>query len=409
MKKVLLLGSNTGSLEMIKYLKENGCYVIVTDYLPPALSPAKILADEYWNISTTDVKLLHVKCREKMVDAVLTGTGEQNIESAIKLTKKLGFPFYTSEKSWKRMNNKLLFKQLCKQHGLPIAKEYSEECPPKEAEFPIVVKPADNCFNRGLTICKSISEFNTACRHARNHSPGNQIVVEKFIEGKQINIFYHMAGGKIGLSCVTESLTKKGTPSSNYTVTLSVGDYTDSYLKLYDKKARDLLKHLECLNGTVILQAIANKEDIFFLEVNYRLDGLGFYNTLKDAYGIDAVKIISDLSLEGRTDFEIMDFSYTDPKVCCIYSIWTYQKCKIQEIVGVEKIKTAIKNVHIQCRGKSGMEVNASKEEGALLFNICFYESSMDEVIADLKLINKVLFVYDENRTDILEKFRDYG
>ena len=121
------------------------------------------------------------------------------------------------------------------------------------------------------------------------------------------------------------------------------------------------------------------------------------------------LKIISDLSLEGRTDFEIMDFSYTDPKVCCIYSIWTYQKCKIQEIVGVEKIKTAIKNVHIQCRGKSGMEVNASKEEGVLLFNICFYESSMDEVIADLKLINKVLFVYDENRTDILEKFRDYG
>lgn len=408
MKKVLLLGSNTGSMEIIKYLKEEGCYLIVTDYLPFALSPAKALADEYWDISTTDVELLYLACKEKTVDAVLTGTGEQNIESAIKLTQKLGLPFYVDEKSWERMNNKLLFKELCKQYGLPVAEEYSETCAPKAEDFPIVVKPADNCFNRGLTICKHISEFNDACRYARNHSPGNQIVIEKFIEGKQINIFYHMAGGKVQLSCVTESLTKKGTPSSNYTLTLSAGEYTDSYLKLYDEKAKNLLKCLKCLDGTAILQAIANKEDIFFLEVNYRLDGLGFYNTLKDAYGIDSVKILADLSLEGKTDFKIVNFNYSDPKVCCIYSIWTYKKCKIQEIVGVEEIKASIKNVHIQCRGESGMELNASKEDGVLLFNICFYENSMNEVVADLNFINEVLFVYDGNGTDILEKFSDY-
>ena len=343
-----------------------------------------------------------------MVDAVLTGTGEPNIESAIKLTSKLGIPFYSDEKCWTRVSDKIVFKQTCRKYGIPVAKEFDKEYPFQLEDFPIVVKPADNCFNRGLTICKELSEIEAACQKAEEYSPQKRIVIEKYIEGKQINIFYHMVGGKIQLSSVTESLINKGTPSSNYTVTLSQSGFTEPYLKFYDEKMRDMLRSLGCCNGTAILQGIANREGIFFLEINYRLDGLGFYNTLKDAYGIDAVRIISDLSLKGKSDFEIVDFRYPDPKVCCIYSVWTYQNCKVGKIVGVEDIQRAIRNVHIQCRCKEGMKLKCSKKEGMLLFNICFYEESIDKVKDDLNLINRILYVYDENMHDILEKFKDF-
>ena len=60
MRKVLLLGSSTGSIEIIKYLRTQDIYLIVSDYLPVEQSPAKMLADEIWDISTADVDLLYI-------------------------------------------------------------------------------------------------------------------------------------------------------------------------------------------------------------------------------------------------------------------------------------------------------------------------------------------------------------
>ena len=42
----MVLGSNTGSTDIVKYARENGAYTIVADYLEPAKSPAKLIADE---------------------------------------------------------------------------------------------------------------------------------------------------------------------------------------------------------------------------------------------------------------------------------------------------------------------------------------------------------------------------
>ena len=55
MKKMLMLGTSYGSIEMIRYAKKKGAYTIVTDYLEPEKSPAKYEADEYWMINTSEL------------------------------------------------------------------------------------------------------------------------------------------------------------------------------------------------------------------------------------------------------------------------------------------------------------------------------------------------------------------
>ena len=58
-KKLLVLGGRTiGTKEIVLNAKRKGIYVIVTDYLPEEKSPAKLIADEAWNISTEDVDAL---------------------------------------------------------------------------------------------------------------------------------------------------------------------------------------------------------------------------------------------------------------------------------------------------------------------------------------------------------------
>ena len=57
-KKLLLLGTNPGTTDMVNYARSQGAYVIVTDNLPPDKSAAKLIADEAWPISTADVDTL---------------------------------------------------------------------------------------------------------------------------------------------------------------------------------------------------------------------------------------------------------------------------------------------------------------------------------------------------------------
>lgn len=74
--KLLMLGSNNCSMEMLEYAREKGIYTIVTDSFLPEHSVAKLYADEYWMIDTADTDYLEQKCREHSIDAIVCGISE---------------------------------------------------------------------------------------------------------------------------------------------------------------------------------------------------------------------------------------------------------------------------------------------------------------------------------------------
>ncbi len=407
MKKVLLLGSNLGSVEIAEYVRKKGEYLIVTDYYPIEKSPAKQLADESWDISTLDVEALYRKCREEHVDAVLSSTGEQNLSSAVRLAKMLDLPFYTMEESWKYTNDKILFKEMCRKHGIPVAEDYTEENPPAAGDFPVIVKPADNCLNRGLTICKDISQFKDACVCAYENSPGKRIVIEKYIEGTMIQAGYYMADGKTELYAVMETVVRPQDPGSCYSVHTTYHNYTDLYLKKYDAKVREMLKDIGCRNGTAFVQTMMKNETLYFLEINYRIDGFGFFRTVKDACGIDLVKIITDISLYGKTDAKIIPYKEEENPRMYVYNIWSYKKCKIARIEGLDAIEK-MENVKINSVFKEGEKVNGTPNAGTLMAAVTFYTQNEEETENLMNTINHTFYVYDEKGRDILSKFDSY-
>ena len=89
MKKLLMLGTCKGSIEMLKTAKKKKIYTIVTDYLPPEQSFGKRIADEYWMINTSDVDALEKKCREEKIDGIITGVSEFNLERTMELASRL--------------------------------------------------------------------------------------------------------------------------------------------------------------------------------------------------------------------------------------------------------------------------------------------------------------------------------
>lgn len=65
MRKLLILGSSLGSLEIVRKARDMGCHVIVTDYVPLGRSAAKREADESWDVSTADLDKLEERCRRE--------------------------------------------------------------------------------------------------------------------------------------------------------------------------------------------------------------------------------------------------------------------------------------------------------------------------------------------------------
>ena len=121
--KLLILGSDYGTIDLVKAAKDRGAYVVVADLM--TTSPTKKAADEAWLISTADIDLLEKKCLEENIGAIMTGASDFNIAKSRELCKRLGFPVYCeSDKAWDIATNKRHFKDICMQVGAPIAADY---------------------------------------------------------------------------------------------------------------------------------------------------------------------------------------------------------------------------------------------------------------------------------------------
>ena len=406
-KKLLLLGNNLGYQEVIDYVHKRGDCVIVTDNLTGEQSHAKKMADISWNISTLDVDALYQKAKSEGIDGVLATTGERNIESAITLAEKMDLPFYVSSDTWKLFHDKIRFKEVCRTHGLPVSPDFTEDRPPEEKDFPVIVKPADNCFSRGVSICRKPEELPEACSHARKFSETGRIVIERYIEGVQLSIHYHMVDGVVEFTDLAEFYREEGKDVFGPSVTVSPASCLDSYMKLYDSRMRAMLKAAGCRNGVTFFQAIVENHtgNLYFIENNYRLDGVGIFRLQNLALGVDAVKIITDISLDGRTDFRPVPVRRDKETVIAQYCIWGFGKCRIGEISGLEENRTD--RTYILQKYQEGDLLGQNGENGDMILGFGIWTDGMDELIARIRTINKTVAVYDENGADILERYEN--
>lgn len=122
--KLLMLGTTgRGTKELLLEAKRRGIYTIVTDNLSVEKAPLKLLADEYWMISTADIDILEEKCKEEKVTAIMNGISTFNISVCMELCKRLNLPCYCTPESWHYTIDKRQFKDLCISCGVPVAKD----------------------------------------------------------------------------------------------------------------------------------------------------------------------------------------------------------------------------------------------------------------------------------------------
>lgn len=407
-KKILILGSDFSTIEVVKAAQKRKIYTIVTDLMEK--SPTKEMADEVWNISTTDIDALEKQCIEKEIDGVMFGASDFNINNARLLCKRLKLPIYCSnDKPWKISNNKYFFKEECKKIGIPIAQDYdlSDNFEKKDLDiikYPVVVKPSDKSGNRGMSFCSNEIELIEAYNEARKISD-EKIIVEKQINGDEFNIHYVVANSESTLLYMNSTHNEPGYPTNIYSFKITSTKYLNEFLNEMDEKVKSLIKEIGCKDGIVWFDIIRGKNGTFyFLEMGYRFGGVMTYLPYESITGFSTINWMLDISLgikHKKEDLPTLHFPYNE--VAGSYHLFSKYECSIERIEGIKELINDSR-IFIDMPKRVGDKIR----KNACIGLIGIYGKNIDELCLILKKVNESLKIINNKNQSVFIKYDDY-
>lgn len=404
MKKILILGANPETVSLVLKAKEMGIKTYVTDYNPTAY--AKKYADVACNIDATNVEELVNLVKSENIDGVLLGVAEALMPTYYTLCKNLNLPCFATLKQFEIMSSKDKFKNICRQYNVPVVPEFNLENI-KYIKFPVIVKPVDSCSSKGIAICNDRITLNDAIINAKKFSKKKKVLIEKYINGKEIIVYYVIQNGNPFLVAMCDRFTNK---PENGTVQLPTAYiYPSKYLREYynkvDEKVRNMLRQLNIKNGVLFLQGFFTENNQFyFYEPGFRLNGAQEHLILANLTKIDAKELLIKFALNGEMSFDDLS-KYADPLLngnlaCKLSPIF---RCgKIGKIVGLEEIKKVDGLISLNPSYHDGDEIEGAGTLKQIVCRFFVKGKNKTELKDRIDKINNLFDVIDENGSSML-------
>lgn len=413
MKKLLILGGKPfGSFEITEYAKKLGIYTIVTDYLPLEKSPAKQIADEYWDLSTADLDLLEKEAKKHGVNGVVSGVHEFNIRKSIELSELLNLPTYCTLKQWDMFSNKKEFKGICEEYGLNVAETYiydddKDECI-EGINYPVITKPVDSSGSRGFSICNNYEELKEGYAIAKRFSKSKQVIVEQFIEHESVVVYYDMNNGKIDFVGLADKYPKKFGKNGSYIAGLHnyPSVYTNKYLEELDQKVKNMFIDLGLKNGSLWIEIFYSNGTFIFNEMGYRFSGSLTFYPIEYLYNKNQLAryILGALNC-GAENTEILtnipDNVTKNMRGYCILPV-QLKPGTVREVKGIEEA-SKIKNViRIATKNTVGDRITQTGTGQQTFGFIHIAYKNTNDMRRTLKEVMQTLKVLDLNNENIL-------
>lgn len=401
-KKLLILGGTRLMVHVVEIAKELEVYTVVTDMEPN--SPAKLVCDKAYNISTSEIDEVVAMAREEKIDGVFVGYDDQNTGFAVEICRNLNIPFYATREQINITKNKILFKNMCKINGIPVVQDYTLN----NIEFPCVVKPADSYSAKGITICFNKNEVNDAIQFAKEYSKSNQYLIEKYMDYSTadcVNIDYLLVDGEIILTMVGDKLViKQGNKAPLTDAVIYPSKHVREYIDYIDSNMKTMFKKLGMKNGVVFIESFFSKNGFAIYEMGYRVGGGQSSILLNSICGVDYIKFLINFSLTGKmTDKVLPKINPSEIDNSCGLVVLV-KAGKIAQISGIEEIRKIPEVVNITQYLYVGDTLD-SKFLGTLgqtFARIHIVGKSKENMLNAMREIREILSVIDEHGQEMI-------
>lgn len=384
-KRMLFLGGIMQQIPAIKRARELGYYVITVDYLPD--NPGHRFANEYHNVSTTDLNAVLALAQELEIDGIVAYASDPAAPTAAYVAEKMGLPGNPYE-SVKVLTEKDLFRAFLAEHGFntPLAAGYSDYRPAAadihRFKLPVMVKPVDSSGSKGVVKVDSVQDLQAAVDEALSYSRGKRIVVEEFIEKKGYQVSgdgFSVDGKLVFTSYGNELYSGKGT--RNY---VALGEFWPSLLTAEQKRRVDaelqrLIAALGMRTCAYNIEVILDKDDkVYILELGPRNGGSYIPQLIQYATGVDLVTPTLQAAIGDPLPRIEMKDTVGVWSNYMIYSTVSGRFDRIAFDPAFEKDNL----LEVHCTAQPGDEVHAYQNTSHSLGTILFKANSVDEMIA---------------------------
>jgi len=409
-KKLLVIGSDASNINIINAAREMGVYTVAVDGITDRKNaPAKVAADEAWDIDYSDTEAIAKRCREVGINGVLAGYSEYRVLAACRIANRLGLPFYATEEQIELTRNKRTFKDVCEKYGIPTPKDYCFSYPMNEEErerieYPVIVKPADYAGRKGISVCFDASGLEDAVEYAASKSQSKTIIVEDYLDGIEFSSIYTVKNGEISLSSVNEKYitddqeVKTGlcefliSPAASY----------ERYIKELDLNMRSFIKGIGAENGVVFFQGMVTEKKIYVFEMGYRVNGNNDFLIVDKFNGINYMKMLIAHSLSGDMTDDLSKDNPLYPQLACTLLFYahggTIGKIEYEKILGDKRIQD------IDVQGWVGREIAEDGSTGQCVLKMKITADNTNELIDLVKFIQSSVKVEDEEGRNMLFK-----
>lgn len=328
-KKLLVLAGADVHRKVVSAANGMGVYVIVTDNLDPSLSPAKQLADEYWNIDITDVDSIVRKCVEERVDGVLAYSIDPAQLPYCKICSRLNLPCYGTLEQFEIMTNKRRFKDFCRMNGVEVIPEYTmDDVDNARVEYPVLIKPLESRGARGQSVCRNKDEVHIAVGIAKNECRSNGFLIEKYLgdEFQDMALAYVVADGTPYLvKCGDRNLGRKeDNLDRQQMVAVLPSRYTAEYVEKCSPIVETMISNLGIKFGAVFLQGFFKDGHIYMYDPGLRLPGSDFDLVLRKSTGLDLPSTFVHFALTGDVEYAagtLAEAYQMGGAVCLIFAV----------------------------------------------------------------------------------------
>lgn len=292
MKKAIVLGVGNAQVDLIRYLKSQGWWVIGCSYRREGRGLEYV--DQFALLNITDVDGVERLARAEKVDLIYSIGSDLAMPTVARVASRLGLPSFVPADVAELLQNKLFLRGFLTEHAIsPIYyKGIRSQCDLDDwSIFPAIIKPVDNQGQRGVFLAASLEQARGGLENSLTFSRSKTLIIEEFLEGPEVSVNTFVVNGETIFNEVSDRLVVEG-----YAGGIPRGHIYPSVHCPAD--VRDEVQTLTALcnhalgiqNGPVYYQAILTCNGPRIVEATPRLDGCHMWRLIKTVGGVDLLE-----------------------------------------------------------------------------------------------------------------------
>lgn len=290
-KKAIVLGVGNAQVDLIRYLKAEGWWVIGCSYRREGRGLEYV--DQFALLNIADVDGIECLGRSEKVDVYSIGS-DLAMPTVARVASRLGLPSLVRAETAELLQSKILLRGFLNEHAIsPI--RHKKVCEQGDLDawriFPAIVKPVDNQGQRGVFLAASLEEARAGLENSLQFSRSKTLIIEEFLEGPEVSVNTFVVNGETVFNEVSDRLVVEGYAGGIPRGHIYTSVHCPEVTCLETQKLTALCNRaLGIENGPVYYQAILTRDGPRIVEVTPRLDGCHMWRLIKMASGVDLLE-----------------------------------------------------------------------------------------------------------------------